>query len=353
MTADPDPSSLAAQPTVPLDLVRAHLVAAVAAGLDLDAVAARAGCAGVFARPDEDRVPIDAFARLIRLTWDTLGSETAGFTEQAQRPGLFAMMCHATITCPNLRRALLRAARFYALVQDEIAIDLVERGDEAQLRFAHRNRRGLDDRAFIESLMVIWLRWSSWLIQRELLPDRILFAFAPGGYREEYARMFPCDHYFGARENCVVFPARYLDHPVTRGSAELAEFLNSAPESLMRRYIERPTLASTVRRMLRRRDDIAGAGVEEIATLLGISAQTLRRRLREEGNGFQEIKDSVRKESAIDQLLNTGRTANEIAESIGFSEPSAFHRAFKKWTGTTPGAYRESAAGHPAPATKG
>jgi AraC-like DNA-binding protein len=121
----------------------------------------------------------------------------------------------------------------------------------------------------------------------------------------------------------------------------------------MRRYIETPTLASTVRRMLRRRDDIAGAGVDEIATLLGISAQTLRRRLREEGNGFQEIKDSVRKESAIDQLLNTGRTANEIAESIGFSEPSAFHRAFKKWTGTTPGAYREGAPGHAAPATKG
>ncbi|MBK8992327.1 MAG: AraC family transcriptional regulator [Gammaproteobacteria bacterium] len=343
MTADHDSSAPAAQPTVPLELVRAHLVAAAAVGLDLDAVATRAGCAGVFARSDEYRIPIDAFARLIRLTWDTLGSETAGFTEQPQRPGLFAMMCHATITCPNLRRALLRAARFYSLVQDEIAIELVEHGDEAQLRFAHRNRRGLDDRAFIESLMVIWVRWSSWLIQRELLPDRIQFAFAPGSYREEYARMFPCDHYFGARENCVVFPARYLDHPVTRDSAELAEFLNSAPESLMRRYIESPTLSSTVRRMLRRRDDIAGAGVEEIAALLGISAQTLRRRLREEGNGFQEIKDSVRKESAIDQLLNSARTANEIAESIGFSEPSAFHRAFRKGTGTTPGAYRDAA----------
>lgn len=115
MTADHDSSAPAAQPTVPLELVRAHLVAAAAVAQDLDAVATRAGCAGVFARSDEYRIPIDAFARLIRLTWDTLGSETAGFARgTSSDQGLFAIMCHATITCPNLRRALLRAARFLA-----------------------------------------------------------------------------------------------------------------------------------------------------------------------------------------------------------------------------------------------
>ena len=66
MTADHDFSAPVAQPTVPLDLVRAHLVAAAAAGLDLDALASRAGCTGLFAQPEEYRVPIDAFARVIR-----------------------------------------------------------------------------------------------------------------------------------------------------------------------------------------------------------------------------------------------------------------------------------------------
>jgi AraC-like DNA-binding protein len=329
---------------VPASLVRAQLVAALAGGADIAALCRRAGCPDPFAQGTA-RVPIDAFARLIRLTWDTVGSEAAGFTERPQPPGLFNMMCHASITCPNLRRALLRGARFYALVQDELCLGLAERGDEAQIRILHRNLRGLDDRGFIESLMVIWLRWSSWLIGREVLPDRILFAGAAGEYREEYPRMFPCDHWFGAGENCIVVPARYLDAPLVRTPAELADFLAGAPESLMRRYIEAPSVASAVRRLMRRREDLAALTLEEAAATLAMSTQTLRRRLREEGNGFQELKDSVRKESAIALLARPERPINEIALALGFSEPSAFHRAFKKWTGLTPGAWREAARG--------
>jgi len=325
-------------------LVRAQLVAALAAGVDVAALARRVDCPDPL-DPAAERIPIDAFARLIRLTWDTLGSETAGFTVRPQPPGMFAMMCHATISCPNLRRALLRGTRFYTLVQEEVRTELLERGDEARLTIRHANLRGLDDRGFIESLMVIWLRLSSWLIGREVLPDRILFAFGPGDYRAEYPGMFPCDHYFEAGSNSVVFPARYLDAALLRTPAELGDFLASAPESLMRRLVESPSTAAAVRRLIRRSEDLAGVTLEEAASALAVSSQTLRRRLREEGNGFQEIKDSVRKESAIALLLQGDRAINEIASAVGFSEPSAFHRAFKKWTGLTPGAYRESGGG--------
>ena len=238
---------------VPASLVRAQLLGAAAAGIDTALLAGRAGCPDPFTETTA-RIPIDAFARLIRLTWDTLGCEAAGFTASPVRPGLFNMMCHATISCPNLRRALMRSSRFYALVQEEIGFELMERGDEAQLLIRHRNLRGLDDRGFIESLMVIWLRWSSWLIGREVLPDRILFAGSPGEYRESYAAMFPCEHYFGTGENRVVFAARYLDAPLLPSPAELTDFLASAPQSLMRRYIEEPSVATQVRRLVRRRE---------------------------------------------------------------------------------------------------
>ena len=336
-------SHLRPHPGVAASLVRAQLVAAT--HIDLSSLARAADCPDPYAIDPAQRIPIDAFARLIRGAWDAMGCEAAGFTERPIPPGVFAMMCHASITCPNLRRALLRGARFYALVQDELRFDLVERGDEAQFHIHHANRRGLDDRGLIESLMVLWLRWSSWLVGREVLPDRILFAYAQGDYADEYPRMFPCDHYFSANTSCVVFPTRYLELPVARSSGELGAFLDSAPESLMRRYIENPSLSSQVRHLMRRRDDFTGISLEEVAAALNMSSQTLRRRLRDEGNGFQEIKDAVRKDSAVQQLLGSDRPINEIAEVLGFSEPSAFHRAFKKWTGSTPGAYRDNASG--------
>ena len=328
---------------VSASLVRTQLIAAAAAGVDIPALCLRAECPDPFVHRDT-RIAVEAFARLVRLTWDALGSESGGFTERPQPPGMFNMMCHATITCPNLRRALLRAARFYALVQDEIRIDLVERGDEAELRFAHRNLRGLDDRGFTESLMVIWLRWSSWLIAREVLPDRVLFAGSACEHLAEYPRMFPCDHWFSSGRNSVVFPSRYLDSPLVRTPAELADFIASPPESLMRRYVESPSVASAVRRLMRRSEDLAALTLDEAAGTLAMSTQTLRRRLREEGNGFQELKDSVRRESAIALLARSERPINDIAAELGFSEPSAFHRAFKKWTGLTPGGWRETHA---------
>jgi AraC-like DNA-binding protein len=80
--------------------------------------------------------------------------------------------------------------------------------------------------------------------------------------------------------------------------------------------------------------------LESVAEQMHISPQTLRRHLREEGTSFQGLKDQLRRDMAIYHLSRAELSLQQIAEQLGFSEPSAFHRAFKKWTGLTPGAYR-------------
>src|SRR5690606_24299371 len=82
-----------------------------------------------------------------------------------------------------------------------------------------------------------------------------------------------------------------------------------------------------------------------IAQELHTSPQTLRRRLKQESTSFQEIKDLLRRDMAIYYLSHQELPINDIAERVGFTEPSTFHRAFKKWTGVTPGAWREGERG--------
>ena len=92
----------------------------------------------------------------------------------------------------------------------------------------------------------------------------------------------------------------------------------------------------------------APPSLEAIAAQWAMAPQTLRRHLREEGRGFQQIKDELRRDAAIACLAEPGLTLPEIAQRLGFSEASTFHRAFKKWTGVAPGEYRQTQLQAPA-----
>jgi AraC-like DNA-binding protein len=97
--------------------------------------------------------------------------------------------------------------------------------------------------------------------------------------------------------------------------------------------------------MLRRHLDREMPSLEEVGKALGMTPQTLRRRLQEEGQGYQAIKDDLRRDAAIEYLARPDLTLIGIANLLGFSEASTFHRAFKKWTGVAPGEYRHSRMG--------
>ena len=85
---------------------------------------------------------------------------------------------------------------------------------------------------------------------------------------------------------------------------------------------------------------LGGVAVDTIAAQFSISSRTLRRRLHEESTSFQELHDEVRSGLASDYLTQDGRGVEEVAELVGFSDPSAFSKAFRRWTGISPQTYR-------------
>ena len=126
-----------------------------------------------------------------------------------------------------------------------------------------------------------------------------------------------------------------------RDEDDLNEFLKLAPYYMV---IEPQASTMSVTHRIRQilGDDFREEmpSFEELTRLLNMSARTLRRRLEKEGTSYQRIKDNARRDVAISMLSRDGLTVSEVAEQVGFSDPSAFHRSFKKWTGQSPGSYR-------------
>jgi AraC-like DNA-binding protein len=261
-----------------------------------------------------------------------------GFGRLRSKRGTFAMMCHAIIHCRSLEKALGRGALFYGLFPEAPGIQLNREGDWVRLTLDDSTLRD-PDHFLLESLLVIWHRLGSWLIGQRIRLEEATFSYPEPAHSGEYDLLFPCPRRYATGSSSLLFHARYLGMPLLQDERTLKQFLQHSPADLLARPDSGDSLTSQIRRLLGR-DCTTWPDLEALAQQLHMSPQTLRRHLREEGSSFQELKDQLRRDLAIYHLGRAELAIQDIAEQLGFSEPSAFHRAFKKWTGLTPGAYR-------------
>jgi AraC-like DNA-binding protein len=138
----------------------------------------------------------------------------------------------------------------------------------------------------------------------------------------------------------ISFDAQYLALPLRRDERSLRAMLQRALPLTVRPYHRDRLLAQRVREHLR--NDGPGATAATVATALHLSARSLHRQLADEGVTLQALKDEVRRELAIEALTRTSRPVKQVAEAAGFSNEKSFARAFRQWTGQTPGAFRRS-----------
>ncbi len=326
--------------------VRALLAGARGSGIDTVPLLQEAQIPPLLLGDDRARITPAQFARLFRALYRTTQDEFLALSPVPSRPGTFAMMCHASLGCRDLGAATERAAAFYGLFPGgpELALEVV--GDEA--RFTVRNEFARDeDRFLTECVLAIWHRLSSWLVGRRIPLAYAAFRYPPPPHLEEYETLFDCPVRFGEDRTGAVFAAHWLTAPLVRDEPALDAMLRRAPFDLLSRPEYGTTVAEQVRRTLaqRLRTSPRLPALGEVAARLAVSPATLRRRLQQEGTSFQQLKDHVRRDAAIAGLAESGEPIAELAARLGFSEDTAFHRAFRRWTGTTPGAYRIASGG--------
>ncbi|UQA90931.1 AraC family transcriptional regulator [Streptomyces halobius] len=335
--------------TITMHHVRAALSGARRLGIDIVPLLQCAQIPPLLLGDDRARVTPEQFTRLVKALHHATDDEFLGLGPTPSRRGTFAMMCHACLGCRDLGSALDRAARFYGLFPGgpEMACETVTAGDgsvEAVFSVCNDLRRYEEGNFLSECVLIIGHRLASWLIGRRIPLRWARFAYPAPAHAHEYDILFGCPVRFGAERTAAGWDARWLAAPVVRDEAALAGMLRRAPADLLSRRDYGTTVAEQVRRTLvqalrtERPARLPEAG--EVAARLAVSPATLRRRLQAEGTSYQRLKDTVRRDAAITSLVAGQEPIADLAARIGFSEDTAFHRAFRRWTGTTPGTYR-------------
>jgi len=300
--------------------------------------------AALLSLPDA-RISAAHYTALLRHTAETLDDEFYGLDSRRMKVGSFALMCHAVVHCRRLDQAVARALQFFNLMLDDIRGDLIADGKQMRLVLTEKDTSRPTPILGQEALLMFTHKLACWLVNRRIPIIKAEFRFAEPPQGLEYRVMFCPDLSFGREKTVLTFDRHYFELPVVRGEGGLAEFLRRAPENLLVQYKDSQSLASKVRKRLRHLPPPDWPSFEEMAEDLGSSPSTLRRRLEGEGQSYQMIKDQLRRDMAINLLDDGSRSVSDIALELGFTEPSAFHRAFRKWTGARPGEYRLKAKG--------
>lgn len=327
--------------TVSTHFVKALLTGAERRGKAVTPLLLQAGIDPTLLQQEGARVTGSQYTRLVQTVWQELQDEYMGFAKHASKPGTFATFCYLVIHCNTLESVFKRGNTFYNLFENPMSMKLSVSGDIAELTIECNDQ--LDDPYHFlqESLLVIWHRLGCWLIGQRIVLDQVNFNYPPPPHVDEYRQIFYSKLAFNQAKTGLRFHKRYLSIPLIQDEARLKEFLKHSPADLLSRPDDRNSHTASIRALIGRDLTVNLPDFESVASQLNMSPQTLRRRLKEENTSYQEIKDNIRRDQAIYHLGRPEHSINDIAHMVGFTEPSTFHRAFKKWTGLTPGAYRE------------
>ena len=331
--------------TVEKDTVSMYFVKAAVANLAAPArkrALAAAGIPAFLLTATHARVPAVAFSALWLAVAQAMDDEFFGLDRRAMKVGSFALLCQAVVGCEDLGRALKRILRGFAVFLDDIRGELHVEGAEAVVELRNdivaSNARRFAD----ETFLVLLHGLMCWLVGQRIVLQRVDFGHARPAYAREYTRMFSQHLGFDAERTSIRFDARLLAAPVIQTGATLQAFLRAAPQSVFLKYKNDDSWTARLRRRLR--GCLGGARwplFEDVAAELQTTPTTLRRRLEAEGTSYQDIKDQLRSDLAIDRLCHSNLSMDEIGAELGFQDASAFHRAFKRWNGLQPGEYRE------------
>ena len=266
----------------------------------------------------------------------------------------FTVVSPLVTHAPTLGDAFGALLRFSKLLTDECGVQLLERNGRCVVQCPSLVAAPLPLRRLVTEMRVggICRLIRSYCPTARL--ERVSFAYPSPSYHRQYTRAFDAAERFGCSANEIVFDAALMGVASERWESDLDEALRQVAERRLLSVLQQTPYAVRVREILTRDPTSHRLSMEGVATELEMSERSLRRYLMREGEAYPTIRTQAAVAVAARLLVEEGRTIQDTAYRMAFVDASSFHRAFKRWTGSTPREFRArclqpaSACPHPA-----
>ena len=319
--------------------------ALLAARVDADALLREAGIAPEQLSDPQARLPVAQTTRLWKLAVAATGDPAFGLRVAREvQPTTFHALGYALAASATLGEAFGRAARYCRIVTDagELALEAV--GEECHVLLRSVIGESAPAEEATDAFAALQARTARALAGRSVLPLRVELRRSRPADTAPYERAFHAPVRFAAADNRLVFAATDFSRPLEGANPELAR-LNEGLAAQQLARLDAADLPARLRALMIERLPDGEPTAAALAAALHLSLRSLQRKLAERGLRYEGLLDDTRRELAQAHLRDPRLSLNETAFLLGFSDASSFTRAFRRWTGLTPSAWREQITG--------
>jgi AraC-like DNA-binding protein len=321
----------------PSNDARVFATALVKLGYDSEAMLAAAQLSRSVLDDPDARVSCEAFGALIGYAMRTRPMKNLGARIAAQTLiGAFPLLDYLVLSSDSVGHGLHQLAAYFRLVGTPTKIEI--RDEESPVRMIVRDSVSALSAEFTVAVAVLNLRAET---DGRFNPEYVSFGYEPDD-AVDMETLLSCKVRIGASWTGVAIGNEAWRLPLRRRDPVLQGLLRRQADELLMRLPADEGLRYEVRRALARRIAGGDTRIGSVARELATSARTLQRRLAEQGSSYQSLVELARCEAAEQYLSDQSLSIAEISYLLGYSEPSALHRAFKRWKGTTPQAFRDA-----------
>lgn len=290
-------------------------------------------------------IEVPIFERMVSRAMKITDDPGLGLSVGSHAPDhMLQLLGHLLMSASTPLEAFELFQRFSPLVVDDMRLSLAVRGPTAKVTFGYHGAVAEETLRFgadITASMIV--RVVRQFIGEDAFANEIWFRHAEPSYAFRYQKVFTCPVRFSQAENALWGDAAILQQPQRYGDLTTSQFLRAAAEKMLSQLGTRASIGERLSARLRQEADLCNVDMSAIAREFGLTHRAMRRRLQTEGSSMSQILEQARERMACEELRRPGASIRDAAERIGYSEPSAFFRAFKRWTGLTPAQYLRAA----------